>query len=529
MPELQTHASYDEVPYEGVSISATHPGHLATLATLFGMTPAPVGACRVLELACAMGNNLTPMALGLPGSDFVGVDLSETHIQRARVSAAALGARNVRFEQRDILQVDESFGQFDYIIAYGVYSWVPPEVQEKIMHICRERLTPNGVAFISYNTYPGWHMRGAVRDMMRYHSRHFADIHERADQARALLQFLTDASGAMARDDRPALQFYHDVLAAEQEMLNDRPDYYLIHEHLEGVNEPVYLYQFVERAALAGLQYLSDASFSSMLPINLPPEIARTLDKIAVTNIAVEQYKDFILNRTFRQSLLCGEEHHLRRDLQPEALQPFFVRCEGLFVEPGDPKFAEGETKVRTRSGTVIALPSAIAAAIASILIEASPLSIPFLELATRAATAALPGASPAEAMDRVGQIVLRLFALDVIELGVHQPAMAAHAGEKPRASAVALRQAGSRSTLTNLRHENVQLDQISGFLLPFVDGTRTRPQLAEALRGAVASGEIALEADDRVLPADALSYANYAALVESALNTLATMALLEA
>ncbi|MCD4811464.1 hypothetical protein K8R14_02560, partial [bacterium] len=64
--------SYDEVPYESQSFPQSHPDRLAMLARLFGLSPAPVTQCRVLELGCAGGGNLIPMAFHLPDSEFVG-------------------------------------------------------------------------------------------------------------------------------------------------------------------------------------------------------------------------------------------------------------------------------------------------------------------------------------------------------------------------------------------------------------------------------------------------------------------------
>jgi tRNA G46 methylase TrmB len=70
----QTLTAYDEVLYPSYTHNQTHPDRLATIATLFGLTPAPVERCRVLELGCGNGSNLVPMAYGLPGSEFVGID-----------------------------------------------------------------------------------------------------------------------------------------------------------------------------------------------------------------------------------------------------------------------------------------------------------------------------------------------------------------------------------------------------------------------------------------------------------------------
>ena len=185
--------AYDEVLYSSYAFSQTHPDRLATLATLFGMNPTPVTQCRVLELGCGDGSNLVPMAYGLPGSEFVGVDLAARPIATGQEMSKTLGLKNITLHPLDVMTVTPDFGQFDYIIAHGLYSWIPPAVQEKVLSICQENLTPNGIAYVSYNTYPGGHLRQMVRGMMRFHVRHLTDATQQITQSRALLKFLSDA------------------------------------------------------------------------------------------------------------------------------------------------------------------------------------------------------------------------------------------------------------------------------------------------------------------------------------------------
>ena len=40
-------------------------------------------------------------------------------------------------------------GDFDFIICHGVYSWIPEALREDLLRVCRERLTPDGVAMVS--------------------------------------------------------------------------------------------------------------------------------------------------------------------------------------------------------------------------------------------------------------------------------------------------------------------------------------------------------------------------------------------
>jgi len=187
--------SYDEIPYPAAAYRQSHIARLETLAKLFGMAPVDIRHSRVLELGCADGANLIPMACALPESTFLGVDVSTRQIKAGQEIIAALGLTNIELLQCDIRHIDQSFGVFDYVIAHGVYSWVPPEVQDKILSICSEYLRDHGVAYVSYNTFPGWRMRGMLRDMMVYHARKFNDPKEQIEQARALIQWLGESVG----------------------------------------------------------------------------------------------------------------------------------------------------------------------------------------------------------------------------------------------------------------------------------------------------------------------------------------------
>jgi len=183
--------TYDDIPYESHPFAQSHPHRLFAIGTLFGLKPTPVQKCRVLELGCASGGNLIPMADYLPESQFVGVDTSARQIQDGIDTVQQLGLENVILKHASILDVDAAYGMFDYIICHGVFSWVPETVRLKILEICGTLLTPHGIAYVSYNTYPGWHMRGMIRDMMRYHAARFDAPKDRIQQSRALLRFLS--------------------------------------------------------------------------------------------------------------------------------------------------------------------------------------------------------------------------------------------------------------------------------------------------------------------------------------------------
>jgi SAM-dependent methyltransferase len=164
-------SSYDEIPYEGHALYLTYPDHLAALARLFEVSAPGVETCRVLELGCALGHNLIPTAVSLPSAHFNGIDLSARLAVLGQETIDSLGLATIELREQNILDLGQDLGVVDYILAHGVFSWVPDAVREKMLCICREFLPPNGLAFIRDNTYPGWHMHTVARDMMMYRTR----------------------------------------------------------------------------------------------------------------------------------------------------------------------------------------------------------------------------------------------------------------------------------------------------------------------------------------------------------------------
>lgn len=168
-PDLLNQAisnAYDETPYVSNAISHSAPGQLRAVAHLFGHAAPPLNQARVLEIGCAAGGNLLPFAAAHPDAKIVGVDLSSAQVSEGRQVIERLGLRNIELLAMSLTDITPDFGQFDYIITHGVYSWIPAEVREGLMRVCRENLAPAGVAYISYNTYPGWKVSEVVRDAL---------------------------------------------------------------------------------------------------------------------------------------------------------------------------------------------------------------------------------------------------------------------------------------------------------------------------------------------------------------------------
>ncbi|PVZ68844.1 methyltransferase regulatory domain-containing protein [Pelagibaculum spongiae] len=307
--------SYDRMPYESFPYKQSSMEHLATMGQLFGMNPPALDTARVLELGSAEGGNIIPFAEQYPKAKFVGVDLSEIQIASGKKHIENLKLDNIELHHMSITDIDKEFGEFDYIICHGVLSWVPDFVADKILEVCNENLSENGIAYISYNTLPGWNMIRTIRDMMLYHVKNIKTPEDKLVQARAMINFVKDS---LKDSNTP----HSVVLAQEADLLARHSDHYLVHEHLEDNNKQYYFNEFMEIASNNKLQYLADSSLSTMYVGNMSEAVAQKLDGVNDL-VRSEQYMDFINNRRFRSSLLCHSSVQLSRHLTNDLIKKF--------------------------------------------------------------------------------------------------------------------------------------------------------------------------------------------------------------
>lgn len=490
---MTTTTSYDELPYDSQPFNSTHPDALATMATLFGLEPPPIESCRVLELGCASGGNLVPMALGLPEARFVGVDLSSRQIASGQQLVDRLGLTNLSLMPLSILDVDASFGTFDFIICHGVYSWVPPQVQDKILDICKKQLAPHGVAYVSYNTYPGWHVRGMIREMMRYHEarRLRADGEPtpagRIQEARAFLDFLVESV--------PNPNTTHGLNLREEALLLGRSaDSYLLHEQLEEVNEPLYFHQFADRAAAKGLQYLGEARFSDV-ESRLSAAARAKLADWSSDRIEFEQYLDFLRDQTFRRTLLCRAEHRLRAPNDPEVCtRLFFASRLGPTSSPA-PLETDDEVEFTAPGAPSLSTNNPVLKTALRVLWGNWPRPLHFRALWDEVRDR-LKASESREAVRQPTALAGPLLSCAVsglVDPHVHSPSMVTEAGDRPLASPLARVQALDQARITNLWHAIVELDDALRFMLVRLDGTRDRSALAELMREAFANGSLSV------------------------------------
>jgi len=451
--------SYDEVTYASTPKPQTQPDRLATLAKLHGMDPPPTDQCRVLEIGCGDGSNLIPLAFCEPGSRFTGIDLAHTAIDAARAFSSSLELANVEFTHADVGEWDAAGREFDYIIVHGVYSWVPPAAREAILAICASTLSPDGVAYISYNALPGCHFRRYIWDLVRFHTRAIADHREKMSEARAIARQMMERLG-----DHP-----HQLAIKEEcKTLLEADDWLLFHDDLAEVNTPFHLSEFIEAASRHSLQYLCDAEFER--------DCIRTPFLENAGWLAELEYFDCSVGRRFRSSLLCRGGATLNRDIGPDRLEELFAASPAV-PEPEQPdgarKFILGEEKSLSTNH-------------------------PFVKQVLCGLAAKWPGSVPAAALigqgDQAGaslNTLMRLYAAKAVELRTRAPRLVETVSERPVSSALARFQlARGRNIVTNQRHTAVELtDELSRRLLMLMDGSRDRAALSAALSSAADGG----------------------------------------
>ena len=498
-------ASYDQTPYPSLSYSQSHPDRLATVATLLGMSPAAVERCRVLELGCAGGGNLIPMAYTLPESQFVGIDISARQIAEGQAMVTALGLNNISLKQLDIMDVDADLGQFDYIIAHGVYSWVPPAVQDKLLTICRQNLATNGVAYVSYNTYPGWHMIQIVRGLMLYHTRDVADPEARAAQARAVLDLFAGIGLPEDSAYGSFVKMYSQFLDGKLQDTRTRQDALLLHDEMEEINDPVYFHQFIERATCHGLQYLAEAEFRTTVGSRgcMPPQAVEAVRKIARSVLEAEQYVDYVHNRTFRQTLLCHEAVVLRRTLKPERVSGLYAASRAQPAAPDLDVRSVSVVQFCGTEGATLSIDHPVSKAAILYLAEVWPQVVPFEALlsAARDRLAAAPDTAALDAQVLAANLLMAYSYSDkLVELHTYAPPVASEVADCPTASHVARFQASRHNAqVTNLRHERVSLEEADLFLLSYLNGAYNRQALIDLLlAGPVAEGILTVQEDGK-------------------------------
>lgn len=298
---------YSELGYKSMPFPYTTPATLEAYAALVGISAPNPKTARVLELGATYGGNIISQALFNPDATFVGIELSQEQVEKGNEVIANAGLTNVSLIQSDIASIGSEIGTFDYIIAHGVYSWVDDGVKEALLRLIDEHLAEDGIAYVSYNTYPGWHTMEEVRQLMMFSNRDKTQFNHKEKVLHGKTIGSIVGSQILKYDN---LKERNSKFLGALRSVMQKDEYYVGHDHLEPNNDPVYFYQFNDHLGAHNLAYLCDADLTLSMVRSFDADIADTLDKLAPNDhVAQEQYLDFMLDTTFRKSIICKAKH----------------------------------------------------------------------------------------------------------------------------------------------------------------------------------------------------------------------------
>jgi len=477
---------YDELAYETNPFPETHPGNLAALGRLFGIPTASPQQCRVLELGSATGGNLIPMAWHLPHSEFVGVELSGAQVAIGQRIVEQLPLQNIRLDVGDILEIDPAaLGQFDYIIAHGVYSWVPAVVREKILAVARECLTPHGLAYISYNLLPGWRMRGSLRDLLLHATREVTGAAAKYRAAIAALERLQQALVGAEADSQRYVQKEITYL------LGSHPSY-LLHEYLAGENNAFLFTEFLADAQRHELQYVCETDLHTLFDTTLSGAAQAALGDIE-DPLQHEQWMDFVRMRAFRKSVLCRAEVPLERAVDVDVFTEFFYSAD-LRLKGKANLSNTKPVAFLTPDNTELTVTHPLSKAALLYLQEVHPYTPDFNELYAHAAEQVRDagGKQFANARSELVSEWFSLYSYRAVYGHLYPCLIKPEWSERLEVSALARLQAAEGwQSVASIRHQALSLDDFSSRLLQALDGTHTVPELTQLLCEEVTAGAL--------------------------------------
>ncbi len=434
------------------------------------MTPAPPERCRVLELGCAEGANIVPMAYHLEGARFVGVDASAVQLDVARESAARLGLDNLELVHARIEDLDGSLGEFDYVIAHGVFSWVSDEVRAHMLTLVRGCLAPSGVAYVSFNTAPGWSIRGEMRRALLRGVEGITEPNDKITRVRELLSMFVRS---------PVRETPYGVLLAEEaERALAHRDAYLVHEYLADENRAFYFGEVVELAGAHDLE-LFDELGTAAPDARVERGLVQGFTETFGDPVRAEELTELLLFRAFRMALLR------RADAPTDSEVPLAerVRFAGA-LRPETPRISldpEISETFHTAHGARVASGSALLKAAMLELGKSWPRGLAMPELFERAGLL-LTMRRVIDAPEALTDDDRAVLARDLLELGtlghvamrLREPPLPGSSDEAPRVGALTRLEAERSEHATSPLHDVVGLDALTRRLVAYLDGTRS-------------------------------------------------------
>lgn len=509
-PAERARRAYDSTPYRSVALMRLHPARLAGHARLLGFEPPPVATARVLEIGCAAGGHIIPLAAAFPDARFLGVDVSPRQVEDGARRIARLGLSNVALSARSLTEISAADGGFDYIIAHGLYSWIPEDLRDALLKVCGERLSENGIALISCNVLPGWRLFQTVRDSMMLHAGSETDLQARGAKTRRLFALMKERADPETSYGR----FWRD----EAQKMTAGDDAYFTHEIFEETNAPTTFRDLVDAASRHGLAYLAESRVRANCLESVALGAAAIIEDLSGGEaLAREQYVDIVSGRTFRESMLvrAAALAKVEPSLDESRLAALhLIAPMSLETKRG----ADGAASIVADEIAIEGVPSACLAAVER-FIERRPSSSRLADLLSPEANAETRAALLA--------LLMRMAQAGLLDVSSEPTVCGQGSAARPKVWPLAASDAEAGVLTATLRHAPFHMDPLDRLLLPKLDGLRSRDSLVDLVVAEMASGRMQASAPAELLADRKALRAALLAEVEKRLGNYARVGLL--
>ena len=269
---------------------------LAALAKTVTVRPA-TSAFAMCELGCGRGLTTNVLAAANPHGQFHATDFNPAHIAEARALATAGGLNNVSFSDASFAEFldDPTLPQFDIIALHGILSWISEANRQVIVAFIGKYLKPGGLAYVSYNSMPGWASSGPLRRLIAEYGAIGGGPIGRLEKSIDSISRLKQAN---------ARYFQANPAVGERlEKMKPQNRNYLVHEYLNEHWYPFYHKDVVTEMAEAKLTFLASANLLDHVdPLNLTEAQRALLSDIEDATLR-ETTRDYMVNQQFRRDL----------------------------------------------------------------------------------------------------------------------------------------------------------------------------------------------------------------------------------
>lgn len=457
---------------------AADPARLWVQATLFGLDPAPLADCRVLELGCGDGAHLAGLAARHPRMQVVGLDDRPEAVAEGQRLVQRAALTNLRLLQCDSRALDRLDERFDYVVCLGLFARSGERGRRELLETLRRLLAPRGLACIECDVRPAFRLHELVTDLVQ------RSLAERgapvsAVAVRAELATLLDAgAGSQSLEGvRPELEAWarqSDAwlaaeLVAPRQGLLFRELHALLEQH--------------------ALRYVGESNNLEGSPTRFHGR-AKALLESRHEQLDREQYVDFLSGRRQRRSLVARADARPASSMLPERSRELF--CVSPLKRRPSGRFSSA-------GGQELVIEDPLVAAVVDAAASAWPEAVSHRELLQ--AVGKQLGA-PESAIE---QALLATHERDWVELRPSRTGCAKATLERPQVSTLNRAELELGRPMTNRLHAPISLGPgPAAQLVSWLDGTRDRADLTRLLveSGALPSQPRAREAVNQVLEA---------------------------